>query len=270
MKNKQDFFDLISPQRYFHLVAFKFEAGYSTQAYWKDSQQTIVSVTSYDTPDFKIEYAKIKSTETYFTGIKDYSVNKDGKSPFNYDLFVIELKSENLFVFGFPFKGLAKTIVEHLLSKQFLERGKFIKTDLNKLIRINHEASLSDEYFSAHFSGVQLKLTGDLNITSVNLDGDMPLDSMIYKTFFKEKIQEGNPECKLEKCSHKCGTILDSDTIPKAKSNIHSDTFGNYRMYVHSGGNNIFTIPFFFNLLENVHCTVLTSSNPIERLNESL
>jgi len=266
----EKYFDLISSQRYYHLIAFKFETKYSTQNYWKDCgiSSKKNNFPLHDNSEFRIEQERIVTNIPYYNGERDYSVNGDGKEPYHYDLFVIELKKLNIFVFGFPFKFLAKTILKNLIdNKKLITKGSFVKPLLDKLIKLNSNTDFVDTSFAYHFSGLELMLTGDTNITSVNLDGDRPLDSPLYKNVFK-KLIEGD-ECKLEKCSLKCETLKDdSRSIPKTRGNIHLDLAGNYKLYIHGSGNNIFTIPFIFSVLKKTKCLDNTLINPINNLTD--
>lgn len=270
MVKSKSFFSLLSAKRYYHLIAFKAEKDYSIKKFWDDcdvSNKSSVD-SSYKIDEFEIELGKILSNLQFYNGGEDYSVNSDGNPPFQYELFAIEIKQLRLFIFGFPFKSLAKTVIESLIvEKKLLNKGSFLRTNLNKLIKINHKTDFVNEMFSSYFSGVELTLTGDTNITSVNLDGDKPLESVLYKTVFLNKIIED--ECKLEKCSLKFETTSNNNNdIPKTRSNVHIDLFGNYKLYVHGSGNNIFTIPYMFNLFNSYDCLEQTLINPINRLND--
>ncbi|MET3980679.1 hypothetical protein ABIB62_003283 [Mucilaginibacter sp. UYP25] len=265
---KKNYFNLISAQRYFHLVALNITEQYSTVDYYKNfgNYQRSKNHTIHQTKDFVIEHVRIITDTPYYGGTKDYSVKNDGLAPFNYDLFTIELKPLNILILGFPFKFLAKDILENLIRNKLLQHANFIKPDLTKLIKENNDSALMLNNFSSHFSGVELSLNGDTNISSVNLDGDRPLDSTVYKTFFYNLIQRD--ECSLEKCSLKNEILEETTDIPKTKSNIHLDLFGNYKLYIHGSGNNIFTIPSFFKALTEYQCIKTTLTNPIIRLKD--
>lgn len=267
---KKVLFNLVSAQRYYHLVAFKADSSYSIQSFWNECgiEKSKEGQITYDLPSFKIEYRKILSNIPYYNGEKDYSVNSDGLPPFNYDMFALEIKDSQIFIFGFPFKLLAKAVLRNLIeNNRLVSKGSFIKVDLNKLIKINSDKTLTEGLFSTRFIGIELTITGDTKITSVVLDGDEPLKSTLYKETFSKLIIED--KCKVEKCSLKCETIKnDLVDIPKTKSNIHIDLFGNYKLYIHGTGNNIFTIPLIFNLLGNLDCLTSTLINPIKSLQD--
>jgi hypothetical protein len=270
MENK-NLFNLLFAKRYFHLIAFKSDKNYSIQNFWKDCGiKADNDSESFNNSNFTIELRKTVSNIRFYNSDEDFSVNKNGEAPYNYDILAIHLKEEDILVFGFPFKYLTKTIIDDLvLNKNLLKitKGSFLKADLNKLIKINQETAFSDETFSCYFSGIELNLPGDSNITSVNLDGDKPLDSILYKTVFKGLINKN--ECLIEKGSLRCETLANElNSIPKTGSNIHIDLFGNYKLYIHGTGKNIITIPFIFQLLNNYGCLETTLINPILRLKD--
>lgn len=268
MATKKPFFNLIAAQRYFHFVAFKFNKTYSAQQYWRECGET-KEVTTFESDTYKIEYANFVSHDEYYNGSKvDYSVNLNHAAPFHYDLFCIEIKQSNTFILGFPFQTLAKKIIDAFIKKHY-DDGYFVKADLRKMVKANTLVNDNDEFF-ARFSGVELKLTGDLNITSVNLDGDKPLESDLYKEYFKEHIENDNIACKVEKCAVKLG-IVSSDLIPLSAANIHLDLFGNFKIYIHGSGNNVFTLPYLFEIFKSIDSlnNASSSSNPINRVKKN-
>ncbi|NLU92310.1 hypothetical protein [Chitinophaga sp. Ak27] len=270
MENKSVYFDLISGQRYFHLIALKVESDYSPDLFWKDSgfSSKRKKIRSHDFNEFTVDQSRIITETSYYNGEIDYSINKNGEPPFQYDLFVIQLKKSGILVIGFPFKQLAKFIVKNLFESSIIKsKGSFAKATINKLIKINHENDFVYKLYSSHFSSIDLTLTGETNITSINLDGEQPLESWLYKKTFKDLIERD--ECKLEKCALRFTTYnADNSEIPKTKSIIHVDHYGNYKLYIHGNGNNIFTIPHMFNLLKKQRCLDYTFTNPIGNINE--
>ncbi|WP_316849631.1 hypothetical protein [Pedobacter agri] len=263
MENKRNFFDLVSSQRYFHLIALKLNKRYTLSDYW--NQCGLTDVTSktlrYEDSNFCIEHRRIKTDISFYNGEKDFSLNGDGNPPYSYDLFAIEMPSDSLIILGFPFKFLAKTILYDLIGKyNLLTKASFLKCDLNKLIKHNTDYVYSSDKFNSYFSAVDLILTGDTNITSVALDGDKPLESILYRTFFHDRVHKD--ECMLERCAIKCELLKD---LPKTKSNVHMDITGNFKLYVHGSGNNIFTIPYLFSALNELDCLKQTITNPINK-----
>jgi len=264
----QKYFDLDTFKRYFHLITFKSDKKYSAINFLQDIGATIKETSQFSIDfSFTIYQSEIISNVPYYNGDKDYSLNKDGQPPYKYDLFAVHMFSMNMFVIAFPFKHLAKTSLNNLIeTKKIMSKGSFVKCDINKLLIENSENDLSDENFTSYFSGLDLTLTGDEKLSSVNLDGDKPLQSNLYKQVFSKIVD--SRKCHLERCSLQCRLINQVENIPKAKANIHVDLFGNYKMYVHGSGKNIFTIPYLFTLLSFKECLKLTLSNPIDRLQD--
>jgi len=263
MEKKQNFFNLISAQRDYHFVAFKFKTRYSLAQYWKECGKTTMT-TAYDDDDINIEHVSFVSDRLYYSGLKeDFSVNADKSSPFNYDLFAIHIKKLNTFIFGFPFQAIARDVINSFIQKHF-SFGNFVQVDLKRLVR-SESLNAETDNFIAKFSGVTLKLSGDLNISSVNLDGAKPLESAIYTTFFKDQIEENNPLCNVEKCSVKFQVQREEQLVSAA--NIQLDLFGNFKIYMHSNGNTIFNLPEFFLMLDRLKTTInsTSTSNPLYR-----
>lgn len=267
--SKANYFEFLTAQRYFHLVALKVGTDYSIESYWRDSGvgRKRRKYRTYDFPDFKVEQVRIQSETPYYFGSLDYSVNGDKQPPYQYDLFAIELKKQGILVLGFPFRQLAKTVLNNLIDGLSSKlKGIFNRADINKLIKTNHEIDFIERQFTAYFATIDLRLTGDSKITSVNLDGDRPMESDLYKDVFKGLLEQ--EYCKLDKCSIKLETIGDGEEMPKTRSIVHIDKFGNYKLYIHGSGNNIFTIPYMFNLLRRHKCLETTFNNPIDKLND--
>ena len=231
----------------------------------KKTKETDFSI---DNDDFTIEQRSLISDFPYFTGIRDYSLKGDGKPPYRYDLIAIEIKRQNLFVFGFPFKFLAKTIVESLIEKKkYLEKANFFRPNLDRLIKQSVEESFDDDYFKCHFSSLGLVLTKDLLLTSIDLGGERPMDSPLYKAVFKNIVQEN--QSHLESCALKCEVTVDEQKlIPKTRGNVHLDHFGNMKVYVHGRGKNVFVIPFVLELLRKRKCNEKTLNNPLLHLRD--
>jgi len=264
-----NYFSLTQTKRYYHLIAFKYESEYSTQSFFKDCGVKKSDVQrSYDDDGLVIEHGKIVSSMRFYNGNQDYSINGNGLAPFQYDIVAIDMQKLKIIAFGFPFKLLARTITDNLLNnKKLLLRGRFYKPLLNKLIGLYNTSKITNKNFSTIFSGVELQLSGDPNLRAVSLYGDAPLESNVYKKIFLELID--NEECKLERCSMRFETDSDIQrNLPKTRSNVHLDLFGNYKLYIHQSGKNIFTIPIVFSLLEKYKCLELTSTNPIIRLHD--
>lgn len=266
----QNYFELSAVRRYFHLIAFKPEKNYQALQFLKDINAPIVKNVSYHSEfKFNVIKAQIISQIPYFNGEEDYSVSKDKKPPYAYDIFAIQMPHLDFFIVGFPFKGLAKYTLTNLINQnKLLSKGSFLKCDINKLLKENSKKDLSYDNFLCYFSMLDLTITREEKISSVNLDGDKPLESHIYKSVFFKLITKD--ECLLNRCAVKCRIQNSFNGIPKTQGNFHIDKFGNYKFYVHNMGKNLFTIPFLFELLSKSDKDYLkpTLINPIDRIKD--
>ena len=264
------FFDFKTARRYFHFVAFKFENKYSLSTYWKDCnvQAKGGSHLYFENDLFRIEQQTIKSDIPYYNGDKDYSENEDGQPPFLYDLIAVYNKSQNLLLVGYPFKLLAKAIIGKLLNeKKYLSKGAFLKPNLNKLIKQTNSNEFSEPDFNSHFLSLAMTLTGDKFMTSIDLGGDRPLESPIYKSLFKDVIQK--KEALIESCSLKFDIDSSEESlVPKTRGNVHLDQFGNLRTYIHGSGKNVFVLYYVLVLLKKYKCDETTLINPLLNLKD--
>ncbi len=261
-------FDLINSQRYFHVIAFKNENNFFNNSLLKKLNIT-VEKTFEDISNVEIKQMSIVSSIPFYRGEQDFSLHGDGKAPFKYDMVLINLNKLNISLVCFPFKYLTKIIIKSLVQDyNILSKNNFIKIDLNNFIKSNqdHTDYYGDDitYF---FSSINLVLTEESSLSSVKLVGDKPLDSSLYKNIFKDKINDD--KCKLEKCVVKSNTsVSEQEVIPKTKSAIHIDSFGNYKIYIHSTGKNIITIPLLFKHINDLNCLIETPINPVNNLKD--
>jgi hypothetical protein len=264
-------FKLSSSQRYFHLIVFKPDGkNYSLEEFWKDAKILVKNLDKkiYSSNELKIQVGKYVTDTPLYSDGDGYSVIEGTTPPYHYDILAMEIKTLNSFVLGFPFKTLAKIVVSNLIDKSgIFSKGSFIKPNLDKLIRINNNDDFSYNRYSSWCTDLTLNISSDENLSSINLDGDYPLDSALYKDVFLNLIKK--KEATVDRCTLKFLTELDeSGQIPITKSNIHADLFGNYKLYVHSSVKNIFTIPFLLDLLEIHDCGIPVKINPIPRIKE--
>jgi hypothetical protein len=269
MESKRRLFTLKSGQRYYYIVALQFQKddNYNLTKYWKDcaNENPVEKIQSYKFENYEVSHSRYITSYPYYTGDKkDYSINDNKKAPYSFDLFAIHIQQSNIMILAFPFRLLAMKVIARLLDKKILKRSSFIKPILTNLLKVNHEVQFQGKKFSSHFSAVELTLTGIVNLSSVSLTGDKPLESTIYQKVFKLLIEK--EKGKLDKCALNFSTDEPQPGYPKSKANIHLDHFGNYRLYIHSTGNNLLTLPALFNLLENYDSCDMTSNNPLERL----
>ncbi len=192
--------------------------------------------------------------------------NPRAKGPFNFDLLLIEQPQSGIVLLGFPFRSMTLILMSSLEKDyRVLSKSNFIKPDLLKLIRANHRRT--DLYFNDNhywLGGVFISLTGDSFLSNVKLAGDKPLDSDIYKNYFKEKLSKEGTKSGLEKCLLKSKVPLDKDVKDvTVTSTIHIDKFGNYKIYVQNKGKNLVSMPATFDFLKNLECLVQTPKNPV-------
>lgn len=273
MRQNDSYFDSFKGKRYFHFVAYS-NQQYSIKSFWKDCKVLGKNIdVSHNSSDFTIEHGKLVTPIRFHdeNGKEDYSITKDKEPPFEYDIFAIELKSEKLLIFGFPFRSMGRYLLDKIFENNLLlKRGHFKKPDLNLLIKhANKNPEFTIPNFTAHFSSVELILTSETNISSVNLDGDKPLQSNLYRNVFLKRVEKD--KCLLDRCSLTCETFFDEAAeIPKTNSITHLDLFGNFKLYIHGTGKNTFTIPFLFNFLSKNMFLRDTSSNPIHKYKEKV
>lgn len=262
------YFELDVFKRYFHLVAFQSDKKYNVSNFLQDLGGTITRKNNFShNLDFIVYEGEINSNLPYYNGEKDYSLNNNGQPPYRYEIFAVQIYKPNIFIVAFPFKLLAKSSVNNAIEKKrLMSKGSFVRCDINKLLAGSGNRDLSDDEFLSYFSGLDFTLTGEENISSVNLDGDKPLEANLYRQVFSKLFNA--KKCHLERCSLQCKIQYDIDFLPKAKANVHIDIFGNYKLYIHGGGKNIFIIPYLFNLLNVKDCLKTTLSNPIDRLQD--
>jgi hypothetical protein len=128
---------------------------------------------------------------------------------------------------------------------------------MTKLIQA-HESETDQTYDHSLFYlvGVDLAVSGDRYLSTVKLQGDKPLESDIYVKYFKKQA-----DSHLEKCTMKCKVSQDPE-IPRVVSSFHIDKFGNFKLYVHSGGRNLITLPTIFEFLASIDCLTQTPTPP--------
>lgn len=270
MKTKSKLFDFVTAKRYYYLVAFKRDNFFSIKNFYNNCgfERSSHFHSSHEFNDFRIDHQRIISNEPFHIGDRDFSIENNGKPPYNYDLFVVEIKKLNILIFGFPFKLLALTITNKLINDyNLLLNGSFVKLNLDKLVKNYHNSDFITDFISVKFTGIEFTYIGDPKLSGVHLVGDNPLRSNLYKNVFVDLLNDNL--CKIECCNLKCDTFKKEELdIPKTKSNMYVDLFGNFKIYLHGSGNNILTIPWIFDLFNENDCMITTLSNPINKLKD--
>jgi hypothetical protein len=256
-------------RRYYHLIAISTSENVLSKAFMKFWKIKEKNSFEYNNNTLITKYI-ILSDNIYYRGEVDYSYNKDNNPPFAFDIISIVDNKTNFQILCFPFKRLAKDIIISLVeNNNLLVKSDFIKVNMNQLIHANDiqtDFIYKNSYF--FFAGVYLTVSGDSYLTTVKLEGDKPLDSDLYKAYFKTKIK--NNECKLEKCIIKCksSTKINNEEY-NTISTVHIDKFGNYKLYLNSTGSNILTIPALFGFLRQLKGLISTSNNPVNHINSN-
>jgi hypothetical protein len=262
--NMGEYFNLNTGKRHFHFIALKFYSSYSIQEYWQDCgvEENPSTDYSFEDENFIIEKKSLIDDFPYFTGTKDYSVNRNNTHPYRYDLIAIKIKNQNILALGYPFSFLAKKITFLLVNnKNYLTRSTFIKVNLRELIK-QKAISFNVSSYRWNFLSLNIRLVNDHNLNSIELKGDCLNDSPYFKTYFKNKII--SESLAIRSCQI-CCTIFDTedDLIPQTKGNIYFNDYGNFRLYVHGSGINIFVIPFLLDDLYMLNCMQMIPSNPL-------
>ena len=266
MDNKISFFPSLCNQRYYHFISLKTNGNYSLNEYWRqigfNFSDNLNKSISRD--NFLIEQKRIISKKRYHFSELDLSIRIGDNDNFFYDLFAINLKNENIILLGFPFKNLAEAILNKLIEqKNLLKECSFIKPNITSILLDDNKKDLLEDDFTSKFIGVEFKYATEISYLVLN--GDNPLESSIYTDLINRHLKTNT--CQASGCIIKFETLVkDSDLIPKTRSNIHVDVFGNYKLYIHGSGNNIFTLPFLFKVFSSNESLSLTSINPIKHI----
>jgi len=268
------FFELKSVQRYFHFVALKAGAGYELTDLWRDFGVSVRSgrIKSWDDKAYTIQHARYTTDYPYYRGNDDYSINEDSEPPYEFDIFAIYLRKNRTILIGFPFKLMANHLLDTLVSKKrILLNGHFLRIDLDTFIKLdyrdgaeNKESPYELDNFNAIVLGISLSLSDTSQISMVDLNGKNPLSSEIYRNVFYSMLAQSSGH--IAKSSMRCHLLSNTLDLPRSHSIIHMDVYGNFKMYIHQTGNNIFTLPALVQILQKHHCLPKVNINPIKRL----
>jgi hypothetical protein len=268
-------------QRYFHFIALRDISGYKLSDYWNQlgNIRTKKSPYIYE-QDFEIQHRQLESDYPYTRGqlLEAVSVSGDGSPPYLYDVFALKVKvvNQTYLVFAFPFVTLAREMINNLLYKHNLrKKGDIQKVDVPLLVK-KGDTELGSDSFHSHIVGLKVVIADDPDLSNLSLEGDNPLKSMLYQKFLQDPIQQGDytPErcvlaCELQWPSENSNqTIVSNVKKRKIRSKMHMDLFGNFKFYVHKGGENFITIPYLLQILFELNCLNNVSMNPLSRISE--
>jgi hypothetical protein len=277
MEKKQALYNMELDQHYYHFVVLSNARKFSLTDYWKHlgkAKPTGNPKISY--PNFEIEHRVLKRNIPYAGGeiLKRISADKKGKKPYSYDTFALTVKTKKseYVVLAFPFTALARQSVETQIAELRAKKGvDFQKADITSLIKQGH-TGMGGGAFRAGIVGLQVICREDTHLSSVTLGGDNPLKSTLYKKFLMKPTEEGN-KFSLDYCVLACELQWTDDIYGKGvgrtrtlRSRVRMDIFGNFKFYVHKGGENIIIIPYLLQTLDIMKCLDKVSIDPLLRL----
>lgn len=281
MSIQQVNFDLLADQRYYHSIALRDIDNYSLACYWGQLRNVDTSNQRSDLayPDFEIQHRRLRSDFPYPRGklLEAVSASGDGSSPYLYDVFALRMKvgAQTYFIFAFPFAALARYVIDSLIENHdLLKKGDIQKVNLAALVQqAEVEVENLEGPIRTRIVGLQVVISGDPAVSSVILGGDNPLKSAIYQDFLRESIHKSGsiPDqcvlaCELPWPSEVSGQSTVNQR--KLRARMHMDAFGNFKFYVHVGGENFVIIPYLLQVLDSLKCLDKAPMNPLWRVHE--
>lgn len=290
MGTQQVGFSLRADQRYYHFIIFRLleNYDYSLADYWKQFQKDIVPDTYSEITHegFEVQHQQIKSKIPYARGriVEQISAKGNGMPPYYYDIFAIRRKvGHNTYVaFAFPFIALGRDIIDRLISKHnLMKHADILKVDLPPFIRQRGETEKPEspenlsEPIRTNIVGLRATIADDPALSLITLDGDNPLESVIYQAFLKEEIDNGG--VVLDNCVqlYELQWPLRRSNEPTAsqrrlRTRIHMNKFGYFKFYMHIGGENCCVIPYMLERVDTLGYLSATSINPFRRVHEEV
>lgn len=262
-------------QHYFHFVVLSNTGRFTLSDYWRHlgkTQTTKNPMKLY--PGYEIEHRKLKREYPYAGGKLLKKISTSGHAPYFYDAFALRVKTnkDDYAILAFPFAALARHSVDHLIADMRIKKGiDYKRADIASLIQ-RGLTGIGGEHFRAGFVGLQVISRGDPNLSSVTLGGDSPLKSELYQDFLKKPIEQGKkffPEYCVLACELQYMHSTDKQSIVSnhnLRSRVRMDIFGNFKFYVHKGGENIVLIPYLLRELDAMKCLTEVSINPLSRI----
>lgn len=281
MSIEKKLFDVNLDQHYFHFVILRNTKSLGLTEYWRHLGGRFIKVKNSEKshPDFEIQHRKLKTKYTYAGGklLDSLATSGDSSAPYLYDVFALRVKTDydTYIVLAFPFAALARHSLDNLMSKLYVRKGvDFRKVDVTSLI-LSGDNGIGEESFRANVVGLQVINSKDPNLSSVTLGGDNPLKSRLYENFLKESIKKDGkkifPECCVLACEfhrpHDASVQIVGNK-GNVRARVHMDIFGNFKLYVHKGAENIVIIPYLLRELDVMKCLKKVSINPLLRLSK--
>lgn len=251
-------------KRYYHFVALKGSRKSIKPEFFKQWKIREKSINKLDDGGL-MQVMEITTSFAYYRGESDYSANRDLKPPYVFTLFIIEHQKLNLTLIGFPFRKMAIDLMSSMQTTyKITSEASFVKVNMHKLIRaFSKHTDILHEKDNFTLGGVFISIDGDSFLSSVKLVGNKPLESDIYKAYFKQKLLTLQKKGGLDKCILKSSIGINDSALPLVRSSTHIDKFGNFKLYVHNLATNIPTFHHIFIFLNDFDCLEETTQNPV-------
>ncbi len=281
MDKSKDNIDILLDQRHFSFVLLKDVHGFSIADYWSllSKEYTLSDKYVLSKNDiFDVEMATISMSEKYVRAglLQKVSIKNDGNPPYVYEIYALKIYAKNdaYIVLLYPSVLLAKKVTKYLITNNLLRYLEFYKTDLDILCK-NNDSMIDNDIYPILSKIVDMKITihNEDELSSVILKGDAPIKSFFYKNNIIENLIDHS--FVIEYCSLLCNVespqlaINDNYFSNKSRARISLDAFGNFKIYVHVGCENIFVIPYFVLLLISLRSLKRVSINPMNRNTET-
>jgi hypothetical protein len=271
-------FEMITHQRYFNFIIFSVNRSFELQSFWDNINISSSGKKNFSFSDFEIQYRRYQSNIAYSRGnlINEISLAKDGTPPYAYDIFALKINIEktDYLILAFPFVTMASDIINNFLQKLELDKiSEFKKTNTLNLLRLEKEGIVcKNKNFPLKFVELQTQINGDPAISHIKLGGDNPLQSSLYLNYLKTEIVKKESPFIVDHCVFE-GEVnlqfseeLKTLTKRQLRTKIHTDNYGNYKLYVHIGGGNVFLLPYFLKQIYSLESLEKVTRNPLLNL----
>lgn len=254
-------------QRYYHFVALQGSRSVLRKEFFEKWKIREIKKERID-KDCKLFHYSMSSKLPFYRG----AVNNEsgsGFKPNNNDLLVVEYSKLNIVLIGFPFRRMAIELINSLVSSYgVLSRSRFIKVDMFPLLEESHKHT--DMLFEGNqywLVGVFIDVFGSSYLSTVKLAGNKPLDSEIYKEYFKDKLLNDKTNHILNRSILKSKVDIGSEGDQQLIiSTLHIDRFGNYKLFLQDGAKNLKSLHIMFYFLNHLNCLKATSNKPSDHI----
>lgn len=270
-----------SHQRYYTCFLLTKIDSFLLKSIWKDSfweencQLQYQSLKTKTFDNFEIIHAIYHSNVLHLNGYnKDNSVHQNSEPPFQIDCFAFKSKLLNLNGFLFPLRIIATNFSQNLITQHgFLNKHRFLKPELNNIVRVITKDDVIDKGFRSNITGVSIGKKSSSNLSHVTLTGRRPFKSDLGKLLFEMvgslKGVEENQETdiwslKMVRNKVEMDTPLAIDI--NRKSSLEQDSYGNIKMYLHKNAANLYPFIKYISILNSLNLLSQTEINPVSRL----